>query len=119
MTKHVTNHKTPDLRLQILHDFRKLHAKETGARQERLGIPVLDEIWARHGGRLEITGPNGRALLYHIVRSAVSTPRNGTIVIVDADGRFDVSRLRCSFEDLKHVHVLRPLTGKAGVNDAL
>lgn len=37
----------------------------------------------------------------------MSSPRNGTIVVIDIDGRFDVSRLRCQAEDLKHVHLLR------------
>lgn len=41
----------------------------------------------------------------------MSPPREGTIVIVDADGGFDVTRLRCEFEDLKHVHIYRPLRG--------
>ena len=80
-------------------------------RPPRLGIPALDDIWARHGGRLEITGPEGLELLYQIVSIAVSPPRNGTIVVVDADGRFDATRLRCGIEDLTHVHVYRPLKG--------
>jgi hypothetical protein len=80
-------------------------------RPPRLGIPALDDIWARHGGRLEITGPQGLELVYQIVSTAVSSPRNGTIVVVDADGRFDVTRLRCEMEDLTHVHVYRPLKG--------
>jgi len=72
----------------------------------------LDDIWARHGGRLEITGLEGLELLYQIVSTTVSSPRNGTIVVVDADGTFDVTRLRCEMEDLKHVHIYRPLKGQ-------
>ena len=71
----------------------------------------MDDMWTRHGGRLEITGPEGLELLYRIVSIAVSPPRNGTIVVVDADGRFDVTQLRCEIEDLKHVHVYRLLKG--------
>jgi hypothetical protein len=95
---------------QLLRDLRKTKEAEIG-RPLRLGIPGLDDIWARHGGRLEITGPEGLELLYQIVSIAVSPPRNGTIVVVDVDGRFDVTQLRCEIEDLKHVHVYRPLKG--------
>jgi hypothetical protein len=77
----------------------------------RLGIPALDALWTRHGGRLEITGHGGLPLLYHIVSAVVAPMRSGTIVIVDVDGRFDVSRLSCSLEDLQHVHVVRPAKG--------
>ena len=39
--------------------------------------------------------------------------------MVDADGRFDVTRLNCSREDLKHVWVVRARNGKEGVRQAL
>jgi hypothetical protein len=71
----------------------------------------LDKTWAKHGGRLEIVGPEGVELLYQIVSIAVSPPRKGAIVVIDADGGFDVTRLRCEVEDMKHVHVYRPLEG--------
>jgi hypothetical protein len=58
-------------------------------------------------------------LLYHIVSAAVAAPRHGTIVVVDTDGRFDVSRLTCDFEELQHVHVFRPVKGRAGVLECL
>lgn len=77
-----------------------------------MGIPSLDEIWRRHGGKLEITGPEGLVLLYKIVSVVVSPPRSGTVVVVDADGGFDLTRLDCDVEDLKHVHVSRPLKGQ-------
>lgn len=83
----------------------------------RLGIPALDDIWARHGGKLEITGPEGNELLYQIVSIAVSPPRNGAIVVVDADGGFDVTRLSCEVQNFQHVHVYRPLKGH--VNETL
>lgn len=88
-----------------------MEEKETGRKAPRLGIPRLDELWERHGGKLEITGPEGCALLYRIVSIAVSAPRNGTIVVIDADGRFDVTRLNCKVEDLKHVHIYMPVKG--------
>jgi len=72
----------------------------------RLGIPGLDEIWRRHGGKLEIIG-RALPLLYLIVDTAVEE-KLGTVVVVDMDGRFDVSRLRC---ELQHVHMVRPFKG--------
>jgi hypothetical protein len=39
--------------------------------------------------------------------------------VVDTDGRFDVSRLTCGFEELQHVHVFCPVRGRAGVLDCL
>lgn len=39
--------------------------------------------------------------------AVVSPPRNGTIVIVDVDGRFDITSLDCRHEDLVHVHIFR------------
>ena len=39
--------------------------------------------------------------------------------MIDADGKFDVSRLTCSFEELQHVYVFRPVTGIAGVPECL
>lgn len=58
-----------------------------------------------------------RALLYHIVSTAVSAPRSGVALVVDVDGRFDVTRLSCSMEELRHVYVVRP--GKEGVDRCL
>lgn len=60
-----------------------------------------------------------RALLYHIASVAVSAPRNGTVLVVDVDGKFDVTRLHCSVEELRHVWVVRARGGKEGVKQAL
>ncbi|KAI9735450.1 MAG: hypothetical protein M1818_006456 [Claussenomyces sp. TS43310] len=94
----------------LLGHLRRLHRDcEPELKTRRLGIRDLDEIWARHGDKLEITGcENGLPLLYHIVSTIVSPPRSGTVVVVDVDGRFDITRLTCAYGDLKHVHVLRP-----------
>jgi len=94
----------------LLRDLRKVYVKDSNLKSGRLGIPGLDDLWARHGGKLEITG-RALPLLYHIISTAVSSPRLGTIVVLDVDGRFDVTRLNCSIEDLKHVHVFRAATG--------
>ncbi|OBT70267.1 hypothetical protein VE03_00008 [Pseudogymnoascus sp. 23342-1-I1] len=77
----------------------------------RLGIPGLDEVWERRGGQMYVCG-RYRALLYHIVSAAVAAPRSGVALVVDVDGRFDVTRLSCSREELRHVYVVRP--GKEG-----
>lgn len=95
----------------MLHDFRIFNEKKSGTKPSRLGIAGLDELWAKHGGRLEITGPERLALLYHIVSRAVSLPRAGAIVVVDVDGFFDVSRLSCSVDDMDHVYVCSPVDG--------
>lgn len=38
---------------------------------------------------------------------------------MDVDGKFDVTRLNCSVDDLKHVYVVRPPNGPKGVNECL
>jgi len=92
----------------VLGDLRKLYAKEIDSTPRRLGNLDLDSIWNKHGGKLEVTG-RALPLLYHIISTAVSTPRLGTVAVVDVDGRFDVSRLDCSMDDLKHVHIFKPV----------
>jgi len=87
---------------EVLQELRTLH----NPNPPRLGIPGLDEIWKRHGVKLEIIG-RALPLLYLIVDTAIEE-KSGTIVVVDMDGRFDVSRLRC---DLQHVHMFRPVKG--------
>ncbi|OBT50182.1 hypothetical protein VE04_08310, partial [Pseudogymnoascus sp. 24MN13] len=81
-----------------------------------LGIPELDEIWDRRGGQLYVCG-RYKALLYHIVSTAVTATRSGVALVVDVDGRFDVTRLSCSEEELRHVYVVR--CGKEGVERCL
>lgn len=91
--------------------MRSLNSEATGLKPNRLGIPKLDALWASHGANhpLAITSSDTArsALLYHLISSTVSAPHNGTIAIIDVSGRFDVTRLMCSFEDLAHVHVFR------------
>lgn len=59
-------------------------------------------MWEAHGGRLAITG-RGMALLYRLVNHLVGE-RGGTVVVIDVDGRFSASHLKC---ELRHVHVFR------------
>ncbi|KAH8811852.1 hypothetical protein F5884DRAFT_292720 [Xylogone sp. PMI_703] len=78
------------------------------------GIPHLDGLIERYHGtsssksatkipKLSVAG-RGLPLLYHIVSTLVIT-RNGTVAVVDLDGRFSPSHLRC---DLDHVYIFRP-----------
>lgn len=47
----------------------------------------------------------------------MAAPRSGVALVVDVDGRFDVTRLSCSREELRHVYVVRP--GKEGTERCL
>ncbi|RFU31861.1 hypothetical protein B7463_g4485, partial [Scytalidium lignicola] len=73
------------------------------------GLPRLDGLIERHNSnatakpKLSITG-RGLPLLYHIISTLV-TSRNGTVTVIDLDGRFSPSHLRC---DLDHVYIFRP-----------
>ena len=69
----------------------------------RTGIPELDRLWTSNGGKLAISD-RGISLLYHIINHLV-TVLNGTVALVDVNGRFSPTHLDC---DLKHVHVFRP-----------
>ncbi|OBT86088.1 hypothetical protein VE02_05712 [Pseudogymnoascus sp. 03VT05] len=99
---------------ELFRDLKSLQPPTTAP--GRLGIPELDEIWDCRGGQLYVCG-RYKALLYHIVSSAVSAPRSGVALVVDVDGRFDVTRLSCSEEELRHVYVVR--CGKEGVERCL
>jgi hypothetical protein len=40
----------------------------------------------------------------------VSPPVSKTVVVIDAQGGFDITQLSCGIEDLKHVHLYKPST---------
>lgn len=85
------------------------------------GLPHLDALIGKHSGagtakpRLTISG-RGLPLLYHIISTLV-TSFNGTVAVIDLEGRFSPSHLRC---DLNHVYIFRAIpsirggTGGAG-----
>ena len=89
----------PFVLLKLLKDLRTAHSSQPS----RTGIPELDDLWKQHGGKLAITG-RGYPLLCRLVDHMV-TDLNGTVALVDVDGRFSPSHLTC---ELQHVHVWRP-----------
>jgi len=85
---------------ELLKDLRSAHSPNSS----RTGIPELDRLWRSNSGKLSITG-RGLPLLYHVIDHMV-TALNGTVALIDLDGRFSPSHLSC---DLQHVHIFRPL----------
>jgi hypothetical protein len=83
-----------------------------------LCVPKLDDVWQDHGGTLTVDG-RYKKLLYHVISRVVSAPRSGAVLVVDADGKFDVSALSCSKRDLQNVYIVRPPDGRKGVVKAL
>ncbi|KAM4065956.1 peptidase M43, pregnancy-associated plasma-A [Hirsutella rhossiliensis] len=70
----------------------------------------LDRVAARHlrdtqAPTLAIAG-RSLPLLYKLVATLVSPPHRQAVLVVDADGRFDATRLAChDDDDLRHVYV--------------
>ncbi|KAI0596196.1 hypothetical protein F4775DRAFT_325973 [Biscogniauxia sp. FL1348] len=102
-----------------------------------LPIPSLARLAARHQHSTQSAPPpllsiGGRylPLLYHLISTLLAPPHRYTVVLVDAEGRFDVTRLvvsspsttlsegegegereregRCTPQDLRHLYVYRP-----------
>jgi hypothetical protein len=103
--------------LQILNDLRTA----LGATPSKSPLPKslfveeLDELVARHlratqSVPLGITGRH-LPLLYLLVSTLVAPPHRKAVVIVDEEGRFDVTRLTCLAPDLAHIYVYRPARG--------
>lgn len=91
----------------LLLSLQAAHQQSTGTDRSRTGIEELDVLWASHSsGQLQVCG-RYRALLYHIISNAVSFPRYGAVLVIDTDGKFDITKLSCSIEDLKHVYIIR------------
>ncbi|KAI2467990.1 hypothetical protein F4781DRAFT_286049 [Annulohypoxylon bovei var. microspora] len=111
-------------------------------------IPALANIATRYHKATQSAPPpvlsvSGRylPLLYHLVSTLIAEPHNYTVVIVDAESRFDVTRLVSSSSnpsrsnpaahhpsstgypaqvpDLRHVHVYRPARGQEQVQAAI
>lgn len=77
----------------------------------------LDELAARHfrATQTAAISVSGRhlPLLYTLIDNLVSPPYSHTLLIIDLDGRFDVTRLSCTYENLRHVYVQRPARSSA------
>ncbi|KAI1475499.1 hypothetical protein F4774DRAFT_421502 [Daldinia eschscholtzii] len=103
-------------------------------------IPALANIATRYHKATQSTPPpvlsvSGQylQLLYHLVSTLIAEPYNYTVVIIDAESRFDVTRLVSSrfprstavssypaqLSDLRHVYVYRPARGQDQVRAAL
>lgn len=101
-------------------------------------IPMTDlsAIITRHQRATQSAPPpllsvSGRYLpfLYHLISTLVSRPHNYTVVVIDTEHKFDVTRLvsrataRSSYPatpaDLAHVHVYRPGRGREQVQAVL
>ncbi|KAK6214179.1 39S ribosomal protein L22, mitochondrial [Pestalotiopsis sp. IQ-011] len=89
----------------------------------QIPIPALSTLISRHHHAEQsapppLLGVSGRflPLLYHIVSTLIASPHRHAVVIVDADHRFDATRLvaagdeslPASQDDLRHVYVYRP-----------
>ena len=78
-------------------------------------IPELDEIVARHRRATQdvavtVTG-RSLPLLYLLISTLAGPKHQQAVVVVDAEGRFDATRLTCRPSDLAHVYVYRPARG--------
>ncbi|KAI1136277.1 hypothetical protein F5Y05DRAFT_415467 [Hypoxylon sp. FL0543] len=103
-------------------------------------IPALASIAARYHKATQSAPPpvlsvSGRylPLLYHLVSILIAEPHNYTVVVVDAESRFDVTRLfspdrshhstttsyPAQLSDLRHVHVYRPARGQDQIRAAV
>ncbi|KAI8964281.1 hypothetical protein F5Y11DRAFT_101271 [Daldinia sp. FL1419] len=103
-------------------------------------IPALANIVARYHRSTQSAPPpvlsvSGRylSLLYHLISTLIAKPHNYTIVIIDAESRFDVTRLvspnsssstgnksyPAQLSDLHHVYVYRPTQGQDQVRAAI
>lgn len=104
---------------QLLDALKLSHQQSSDLPIDRIGNSELDELWSKHGGdQLQLCGQY-RTLLYHIISITVSQPRNGAVLVIDADGKFDITKLDCSFEDMKHVFVIKTRSGTEDVQQAL
>lgn len=84
-----------------------------GAPLKPTHMDELDGVAARHlrdtlAPTLTVAG-RSLPLLYKLVSTLVSPPHRHAVLVVDADGRFDATRLACEGgdDDLRHVYVRR------------
>ncbi|KAI1408362.1 hypothetical protein F5Y13DRAFT_194443 [Hypoxylon sp. FL1857] len=117
----------------------------SGIRPE-IPIPALANIATRYHKATQSAPPpvlsvSGRylPLLYHLISTLIAGPHNYTVVVIDAESRFDVTRLVSSpslgssekssssssssypaqLPDLRHVHVYRPARGQDQIRAAV
>ncbi|KAI0454291.1 hypothetical protein F5B21DRAFT_239647 [Xylaria acuta] len=111
----------------------------TRHRSPHIPVGELSAITTRYQRATQSAPPplmsvSGRHLpfLYHLISVLISSPHSYTIVIIDTEGKFDVTRLisngpdsRASYypattpADLAHVHVYRPGRGAERVRAVL
>ncbi|RGP78759.1 hypothetical protein FLONG3_3123 [Fusarium longipes] len=76
-------------------------------------IPPLDDIAAAHFHTTKTAGIgiSGRhfPLIYKLISDLVSPPHLYAILIIDIEGRFDVTRLTCPLSHMRHVYIQRPV----------
>ncbi|TDZ29012.1 hypothetical protein C8035_v007087 [Colletotrichum spinosum] len=75
-------------------------------------IPRLNALAAKHFRAtreipLTVTG-RYLPLVYRLVAGLVAPPHRKAVLVVDTEHRFDVTRLACSADDVRHIYVLRP-----------
>ncbi|KAI0388581.1 hypothetical protein F5Y17DRAFT_195195 [Xylariaceae sp. FL0594] len=98
-------------------------------RKPLIPFPGLSAIVSRYQRATQSAPPplfsaSGRylPLLYHLVSTLIAQPHNYTVVVVDAEHRFDVTRLAGEAEavdNLQHVHIYRPAPGQEQVKAAV
>ncbi|KAI3322609.1 hypothetical protein HD806DRAFT_536448 [Xylariaceae sp. AK1471] len=99
-------------------------------RTPHIPFPDLSAIIGRYQRATQSAPPplfsvSGRylPLLYHLISTLIASPHNYTVVIIDTEGRFDVTRLisptpahsvsyPATAPDLQHVHIYRPAHGQ-------
>ncbi|KAI1432696.1 hypothetical protein GGR50DRAFT_577524 [Xylaria sp. CBS 124048] len=104
-------------------------------RTPSIPFPELSSLITRHhqatqSAPLPLFSVSGRylPLLYHLISTLIASPHNYTLVIIDAEGKFDITRLisqnKSSYPatppDLSHVYIYRtPTHGQEHIRAAL
>ncbi|KAI1262675.1 hypothetical protein F5Y18DRAFT_149449 [Xylariaceae sp. FL1019] len=123
----------------------------TSSHQKPLPIPELSAMITRYQRATQSAPPplfsvSGRYLpfLYHLISNLIAEPHSYSVVIIDTEGKFDVTRLiapssppslpkppsttattaphnpfPATISDLKHLHVYRPARGQEHVKAIL
>jgi len=96
-----------------LEDILKTVQKTKAPTSSRTGIEELDDLFYKIGAhtnqnpKINISG-RYLPLLYHLLTSIISSPSNGTVAVVDLEGKFSPSHLALTAQQLKHIHVFTP-----------
>ncbi|KAI1500336.1 hypothetical protein F5X99DRAFT_241924 [Biscogniauxia marginata] len=123
---------------ELLNSLRaKFAIHSTRPPDPKIPIPELNGIVSRYLKATQSAPPpllstSGRylALLYHLISTLIAAPHNFTVVLVDTENRFDVTRLvapgstpapgyPATLSDLKHLHIYRPPRGQEQVRAAI